>query len=306
MADTVRTESANSFLRSWRILMYATSILGFNNVTMCSWFPQKLRMASLIYHGLMLLIYAISTTAFAVGLRLDESIYLWASELVYFSLIICGAFLCAANVWFSFTERPTDYLQIWTKCNMPQIKNKKQAFILSIVPLVMATFALISCHYHAYTMAKYADDLAGYLFPFIVDGKKAQCTIYWMVVIISEMILLGTSLYSALVYNTMIEIYVCVTALHQDLLSICAERYVSSHALQIWRRKFRCQEKVLRSVNDSSGGSVLAPLTMCVSILILVSTRVIGQMTADISLVLTICNTIIVICGLTLPSAILD
>ena len=300
------SDTANAIPRTWRILIYTTSILGFNNVTMCSWLPGKLRTTSVIYNGFMLLIYTINAIVFVIELRLDGALQSWTTRLMYFSIAICGLSICAINFCVNITKRPSICLQTWAKYSMQQNKTNTQAFILCTVPLVMATFAIISCFYTANTMFTYADILAESLLPFALGGKKVQHMIYVMMVIISDLIILATSFYAALVCSTMMEMYVCVTALHQDLLIVCTQQHVSDHELQTWRRKFRCQEKVLRSVNDYLGRSVLVVLIMCVSILILTIFRCIGEKAVNTSLMLFICNAVTLICGLTLPSAILN
>ena len=224
----------------------------------------------------------------------------------YFSIAICGASICGTNFCVNITKRSSVCLQTWVKYDMQQNENNTQAFILFTAPLVMVTIVMISCYYTADAMFAYTDSLAESLLPFALGGKRVEHMIYMMLVIISELILLATSLYAALVCSTIMEIYVCVTAFHQDLLTICAQQHVSEQELQTWRRKFRCQEKVLRSVNDYLGRSVLVLLVMCLSILILTIFKCIGEKAVNPALMLFICNAVTVICGLTLPSAILN
>ena len=152
----------------------------------------------------------------------------------------------------------------------------------------------------------YAPCLADDFLFFLVSWKGAQQIIYFVIIIIAELIQLATSLTSALVCSIIMELYICLMASHQDLLNICTQQYVPANELQTWRRIFRCQEKVLRSVNDYLGGPVLVLLIMCVSMLILTIFHTIDGKTLDPGMILTICNTIIVISGITLPSAILS
>ena len=306
MGDVSRIESSKTIPRIWRILIYTTSILGFNNLMACSWLPAKLRTASAVYHGFILLIHTINATIFLVGLRLDGALHLWTSRLSYFLLIICGAFLSATNFCVTFTKRPNVCFQTWAKCNMQQNKNNTQAFILCIVPLVMAAFATISGYYNLDTMFTNADHLAPYLFPFLVGGEKLQQIMYWVIVVIGPLILLASSLYSALLCNIIIEIYVCNRALHQDLLNICLQQHVSECELQTWRRKFRYQEKFLKSVNGYMGGTMFVLIILSVSVLILAIFKSINETIVNLSLVLPICITVLIFSVFTLPSAILN
>ena len=102
----------------------------------------------------------------------------------------------------------------------------------------------------------------------------------------------------------MIEIYVGVTTLHQDLLTICTQRHISPCELQRWRQKFRCLENILRSVNLYLGGSVLILFVMGVSTLIPAIFHIISR--GSFNLILPTCNIIVIMAALTLPSAILN
>ena len=202
-------------------------------------------------------------------------------------------------------KRPNTCFLTWIKCNLDQKKNNRQTFILFLAPLLMTSFAIISCYYHAYLM--YADTtiLERYLFSLTIRSELRQIS-YWMAVITRELTMMVSSLYSALACNIVIEIYVCVMALHQDLRSMCKKQHLVQSELQIWRQKLRCLEKVMRSVNDYLGGSLFVLLILSVSTLTLAIFQPIGEGMIELGLVLPICNMVVLMTGITVPSAILN
>ena len=298
--------SAANIPRTWRILIYALSTLGLGNVAMCSWLPANLRTASVMYHGLILLGYIFNVTIYLVKLRLSGPLNLMTGKLLYLAVVICGSFLCAANLWATFMKRPHVCFQTWAKYTIVQKKNNTQTFILFIALLIMVSLAIMSCYYQADLMLANAPTLIHYLFPYTTVGTKVQQMMLWMALIIRELTMLASSLYSVLACSIMIEFYVCVTALHQDLQTICKKQHLLQSELQIWRRKFGCLEKVLGSVNGYLGGPVLALLIMSVSTLILAIFQPIGEGHVELGLLLPICDSIVLMTALTVPSAILN
>ena len=306
MANTMDIESTNTIPRAWRILLYAVSILGFGNVAMCSWLPAKLRTASIVYHGFSLLIQIIHAIMFSISLQLEGPLYLLIAKLNYLSLVICGASLSVVNFWASLTKRPNICLETWEKCNMAQCRKNTQTFILFTVDLIMVTIAITACYYHADVMFAQADVMVYHYYSILVDWTIVHQIGYWIFIINSELMILSSNLYSALACNIMIEIYVCVTVLHQKLLIICTQQHISPCELQIWRRKFRCLEKFLQSVNGYLGGSALILLILSVSTLIMATFQTVGKRVVLPGLILPNVNMIVIMFGLAFPSAILS
>ena len=306
MDSAARTGSASAIPRTWRILIYTLSILGFGNVAMCSWLSPKLRTASIVYHGFILLGYLFNVTIYSVKLRLSGPLNLMTGKLLYLAIVICGSSLCAASLWATLIKRPYACFQTWTECNIEQKKNNKQAFILFIAPLTIATLSITSCYYHGNLMLPNTPTLSNYFCPCPTVGTTVQQMVFWMAIINRELTLLASSLYSALACNIMIEFYVCATALHQELLTICKKQHLLQSELQVWRRKYACLEKALGSVNGYLGGPVFALLIMSVSTLILAIFQPIGEEHVEPGLLLPICNTIVFMTALTVPSAILN
>ena len=156
---------------------------------------------------------------------------------------MCGSFLCATNLWATFMKRPHVCFQTWAKFTIVRKKTNTQAFILFLALLIiMVCSAIMSCYYQADLMLANASTLIHYLFPYTTVGTEVQPMMFWMALIIRDLTMLAYSLYSALACSIMIEFYVYVTALHQDLLTICKKQHLQSE-LRIWRRKFGCFEK---------------------------------------------------------------
>ena len=306
MADTVKLDSAKAIPRAWRILMYAVSIMGFGNVAMCSWLPAKLRMATVVYHGLSLLIHIINAIIFLVGFQFTGPFYILIPKLNILFLVICGAALCAANFFATLTQRPNACLYNWAKYNIGEEKSNLQAICVFLVPALTTLFSLITCYYHGNMMYIYEDEIIDTLSPLFVGWPSIQRIMYWKLVFISELIKLAATLYSALSGIIMIEIYICVLALYEDLLAICTKQHVSQCELQVWRRKYRCLENTVRSVNGYLGGSVLVLLALGVSSSILATYYIFGEGIVDPGLVLPFCNMVVVMASLTLPSAALS
>ena len=297
---------ASAIPRTWRILIYASSILGSGNVAMCSCLPAKLRTVSIGYHGFILLGYLFNAIIYLVKLRLSGPLNLMTGKLLYLAIVICGSSLCAVNLWATLMKRPYVCFQTWAKCINEQNKTNTQAFILFIAPFVIVTLAITSCYCHADLMLANAPTLINYLFPYTTVGEKVQQMIFWMAIIIRQLTMLASSLYSALACSIMIELYVRVTTLHQELLIPCKKQQLLQSELQIWRRKFGFLRKDLESVNGYLGGSVLAILIMSVSTLILAIFQPIGEENLELGLLLPICNTIVLMTALTVLSAILN
>ena len=140
MADTVKLDSAKAIPRAWRILMYAVSIMGFGNVAMCSWLPAKLRTATVVYHGLSLLIHIINAIIFMVGFQFTGPFYILIPKLNILFLVICGAALCAANFFATPTQRPNACLYNWAKYNIGEEKSTLQAICVFLVPALTTLF----------------------------------------------------------------------------------------------------------------------------------------------------------------------
>ena len=85
MADAVRLDSSEAIPRTWRILIYTISILGFGNVAMFSWLPAKLRTATVVYHGFSLPIHTINAIIFLVGIHFTGPLFVLLPKLYYFS-----------------------------------------------------------------------------------------------------------------------------------------------------------------------------------------------------------------------------
>ena len=135
---------------------------------------------------------------------------------------MCGSFLCATNLWATFMKRPHVCFQTWAKFTIVRKKTNTQAFILFLALLIiMVCSAIMSCYYQADLMLANASTLIHYLFPYTTVGTEVQPMMFWVALIIRDLTMLAYSLYSALACSIMIEFYVCVTALHQDLLTIC-------------------------------------------------------------------------------------
>ena len=122
MDHTTNTGAAGAIPWRWRILIYTISILGFGNVTMCSWLPAKLRTASIVYHGFFLLVYVFNMIIFLVNLRLSGPLNLMTGKLLYLVIVICGSSLCAGNLWATVMKRPHICFQTWAKCIIGQKK----------------------------------------------------------------------------------------------------------------------------------------------------------------------------------------
>ena len=306
MDHTVNPEAVGTIPWTWHIFIYTISMMGLGNVAMCSWLPVKLRTASIVYHGFFLLVYVFNMIICLVKLQLSGPLNLMTGKLIHSVVVICGSSLCAANLWATLIKRPQVCFQNWAKYIAGKKKNKKQCFVLFTAPSVMILLAITSCYYHADLMLTNSQTVMNYLLPFLTFGKEVQQTMFWIAVIIREMIMLASSLYSALVCCIMVEIYVCVAALHLELLTICKKQHIRQSDLQIWRRQFGYLKIVLRSTNGYLGGSVLTLLILSVSILILAIFQPIGEENIELGLVLPICNTIVAIAALTVPSAILN
>ena len=306
MDHTTNTGAVGAIPWRWRILIYAISILGFGNVAMCTWLPAKLRTASIVYHGFFLVVYVFNMIIFLVKLRLSGPLNLMTGKLLYLVIVICGSSLCAWNLWATVMKRPYICFQTWAKCIIGQKKKSIEAFILYIAPLFTVILAITSCFYHADLMLANSHILMDYLFPYSSVGEKIKHVMFWMAVIIRELTTLASSLYSALACCIMIEIYLCVTALHQDLLTICKKQHLLQTELQIWRRKVGYLDKIVKSVNCYLGGSVLVLLIISVSSLILGIFQPIAEENVELGLLLPLCNTIVLMTALTVPSAILN
>ena len=147
----VDLEVVNTTPQTWRIMFYTVSILGFGNVSMCSWLPVKLRITSIVYHGFSLVIQIIHAIMFLVGLKLDGSVDLLTVVLNNSLVVVCGVSLCIVNLWVSFTKRSNACLETWARFNTEQ-KTNTQAVILFIVHMTMATSAMTACYFHANLM----------------------------------------------------------------------------------------------------------------------------------------------------------
>ena len=134
MANTVDLEVVNTTPQTWRIMFYTVSILGFGNVSMCSWLPVKLRITSIVYHGFSLVIQIIHAIMFLVGLKLDGSEDLLTVVLNNSLLVVCGVSICVVNLWASFTKRSNACLETWARCNTG-LKTNTQAVILLVCDL---------------------------------------------------------------------------------------------------------------------------------------------------------------------------
>ena len=151
MVNTVDLEVVNTTPQTWRIMFYTVSILGFGNVSMCSWLPVKLRITSIVYHGFSLVIQIIRAIMFLVGLKLDGSVDLLTVVLNNSLVVVCGVSLCIVNLWVSFTKRSNACLETWARFNTGQ-KTNTQAVILFVVHMTMATSAMTACYFHANLM----------------------------------------------------------------------------------------------------------------------------------------------------------
>ena len=226
-------------------------------------------------------------------------------KLLYLAIVIYGSSLCAVNLWATLMKWPCVCFQTRAKCINEQNKTNTQAFILFIAPFVIVTLAIASCYCHADSMLANAPTLINYLFPYTTVGEKVQQMIFWMAIIIRQLTMLTSSLYLALACSIMIQLYVHVTTLHEELLIICKKQQLQSE-LQIWWRKFGFLRKVLRSVTGYLGCSMLTILIMSVSTLILAIFQPIGEENVELGLLLSISNTIALMTALTVPSAILN
>ena len=190
--------------------------------------------------------------------------------------------------------------------NIGEEKSKSQAMCIFLLPVLMAGFSITMCYYHVNIMYVYADRIVDTFTPVFVGWPIIQKVVYWKLLVISELTQLASTLYSALTCIIMIEIYICVSALHKDLLAICTKQHVSQFELQIWRRKYRCLENIMRSVNGYLGGRVLVLLTLGVTNLILATYHIVGKGIVEPDLVLPFCNMVFLMACLTLPSAALS
>ena len=306
MADTVKLDSANAIPRTWRILMYAVSILGFGNVAMCSWLPAKLRTISIIYHGVSLLIHIINAIIFVVGFQFTGEMSIMIPKLNLLFAVICGTTLCGLNFCATFTQRPYACLHNWSKCSFGSEKSSLQAIFMFLIPVLMTAIAITSCYYNGNMMYEYASVMMNQLSTPLVKWPNIQHVVFWKFVIINELLILASTLYSALACSIVFEIYICVSALYEELLNICKRRQVSQCELQIWRRKCRCLENVVRAMNGYLGGSVLVLLTLSVSSLILMAYYFVGKGMIEPGLVLPVCNVAVFMACLTIPSAVLS
>ena len=307
MADTVKLDSANVIPRTWRIVIYAVSILGFGNVGMCSWLPAKLRTISIIYHGVSLLIHIINAIIFVVGFRVTGEIYIMIPKLNLLFAVICGTALSGLNFCATFTQRPSACLHIWAKHSFGSDKSSIQAIFMFLIPVLMTAFAITSCYCNGNMMYKYADIMMNQLITRMDNWPPSiQRVVFWKLVIISELLMLASTLYSALACSIMFEIYICVSALYEELLNICTRRHVSQCQLQVWRRKYRCLENIVKSMNGYLGGSVLVLLILSVSNLILNAYYMVGKGKINPGLVLPMCNMAVLMACLALTSAVLS
>ena len=286
--------------------MYAVSILGFGNVAMCSWLPAKLRTISIVYHGISLLIQIINAIIFVVGFQFTEHISYMIPKLNLLFAVICGTTLCALNFCATFTQRPYAFLHNWSKCSFGSEKSSLQAMFVFIIPVLMTAFAITSCYYNGAMMYEYAFVMMNQLTTPLVKWPSIQHVVFWKLVIINELLILASSLFSALACSIMFEIYICVSALYEELLNICKRRQVSQCELQIWRRKCRCLENIVRAMNGYLGGSVLVLLTLSVSSQILIAYYLVGKGMIEPGIVLPICNMAVFMACLTIPSAVLS
>ena len=221
-------------------------------------------------------------------------------------LVICGTALSATNFFATFTQRPFACFHNWAKYNIGEKKSKSQALCLFLLSVLMAVCSITERYYHVNMMYGYADKIMDTFYPLFARWPNIQRVLYWKLVVTCELTQMASTLYSAVSCIIMIEIYIYVSALHKDLLAICTKQQVSQFELQIWRRKYRCLENIMRSVNGYLGGSVLVLLTLSVSSLILATYHIVGMELINPGLVLPFCNMVFVMACLTLPSAALS
>ena len=298
--------SSDAIPRAWRLLLYTIAILGFGSVPMCSWLSSRIKTASVVYHGFSLMIYIIFTGVYMAGFAFTGVLEYDINKLIFLVLLLCAVSMCATSFWTNVSKRSGAYLQSWVDCCVTKGKNATSTILLNASVLMIVALAMTTCYYNARVVFYFEDALRPSFFPVLNSWPRFQKVVYLVFTILSEIILLVSTLFAALAYNIIVEIYFYATELTMELQMICTQEHVSHHKLQVWRQNFRCLEKVLKCVNGYLGGTVLVLLVLSVSTLILDSFLPITNGIKDPGILLVLSVIIIIVGALTVPSAALN